>query len=60
MQVNSSVELEGGKVEFNATLDAEETSFLIEFAINNLLAMGVTPFLPDSKTILAEESKAIN
>lgn len=60
MQVNSSVELEGGRVEFKATLDEEETSFLIEFAINQLLAMGVTPFLPDSKTILSEESKAIN
>ncbi len=60
MQIKSTVELEGGEVEFTARLDEEETSFLLEFAINNLLAMGVTPFLPDNKTIIAEESTTIN
>ncbi len=49
MEIKTTTELEGGEVEFTARLDQEETSFLLEFAINQLLAMGVTPFLPDSR-----------
>lgn len=60
MEIKHIVELEGNELEFSAVLDSEETAFLIEFAINNLLAMGVTPFLEKDKTILAQESRAIN
>ncbi len=49
MEVKTTTQLEGGEVEFVARLDEEETSFLIEFAINQLLAMGVTPFLNDNQ-----------
>ncbi len=54
MEVKTTAHLDGGNVEFVARLDEEETSFLIEFAINQLLAMGVTPFLePDRATLVA-------
>ncbi len=56
MEIKTTTELEGGEVEFVAKLDQEETSFLLEFAINQLLAMGVTPFLPDSP----EETATLN
>ena len=56
MEIKTATELDGGSVEFVARLDQEETGFLLEFAINQLLAMGVTPFLPDSR----EEQVTLN
>ena len=60
MEIKSTVELENGAVEFTGTLDAEETSFLIEFAINHLLAMGVTPFLPDAPHQVTAGTETVN
>ncbi len=45
MEVKSTVHLEDGAVEMVARLDEEESAFLIEWAINHLLANGIQPFL---------------
>lgn len=64
MLVKGTQELENGAVEFTAELNEEETSFLIEWAINNLLAQGIQPFLQEDNFVDLEDlepaSEAIN
>jgi hypothetical protein len=50
MNINSVLELPQGGVEINASFDQEESQFLLEFAINNLLALGITPFVEKDQT----------
>gem|GEM_PF-5126726 len=42
MQIKTIMEQEDGTAEFTANLSNNEVNFLLEFAINNLLAQGVT------------------
>jgi len=51
MNVNHVVELPDGAVEFKGNLSPKETAFLLEFAINNLLAIGALPFVKDDKQL---------
>ncbi len=57
MEIKSVETLEDGTRNVVATIDDDETQFLLEFAINQLLAMGVTQFLQENQakdTIIVE------
>lgn len=47
MNVSHVVELEDGSVEFKGNLKPNEVEFLVEFAINHLLAIGAIPFIKE-------------
>lgn len=44
MRIKTVSETPEGEVEFQANLSNEELGFLLEFAVNNLIAQGVVPF----------------
>jgi len=54
MEIKSVTTLENGDRDVVATLQDDETQFLIEFAINHLLAMGATPFMLDEGKVTKE------
>lgn len=49
MQVKVVHEKDDGSVEFTATLNPEQTRFLLEFAICQLLEEGVLPFVTEDE-----------
>ncbi len=45
MEIQYNKVNENGTVTVNATLEQDEINFLVEYAINNLLAAGSAPYL---------------
>lgn len=55
MEISHSVELPDGSYKFQGTLEGPELKFLVEYAINSLMATGAFPFIHE-ETILASGS----
>lgn len=52
MQIKHSVELEDGSYTYQGNISGKELDFLVEYAVNSLLAQGALPFLhEDSETM---------
>lgn len=52
MQIRHSVELEDGSYTYQGNISGKELDFLVEYAVNSLLAQGALPFLhEDGETI---------
>ena len=49
MKINLAREIDGGVYEVSAELADDEVKFLIEFALNHLLATGSMPYLIENK-----------
>lgn len=45
IKISHSVELEDGTYKYQGTLEGRELDFLVEYAVNSLLAQGALPFL---------------
>lgn len=45
MQIKHSVELEDGSYTYQGNITGRELDFLVEYAVNSLLAQGALPFL---------------
>lgn len=45
MQISQVVELENGAVKFEGNLSSKEVGFLVEWAVNNLIAQGIMPYV---------------
>lgn len=55
MQISQVVELEDGAVKFEGNLSPKEVGFLVEWAVNNLIAQGILPYvIEEGNTTLQE------
>ena len=58
MKIKHTIENEGGTVELQANLSADELSFVIELGLNMLLAKGALPFTTDNEANVQEQTTA--